>query len=129
METLAQWHLRPTAVESGQAIKLALNRPQKTAERRQCGTHPIPGGGQPRLNILLAEDHAVSQKLVVRLLEKRGHGVVVANTGQAALAAWECEQFDLILVDVQMPETDGFEVTAAIRQEERRTGGHTLSSP
>jgi signal transduction histidine kinase/DNA-binding response OmpR family regulator len=77
-----------------------------------------------RLHVLLAEDNVVNQRLAVRLLEKRGHTVVVANNGREALAALEREPFDLVLMDVQMPEMDGFEATAAIRARERATGAH-----
>jgi len=77
-----------------------------------------------RLKILLAEDNAVNQQLAVRLLEKRGHRVVVAGNGMEALAALAEQTFDLILMDVQMPELDGFSATAAIRARERATGGH-----
>lgn len=59
------------------------------------------------LRILVAEDNLVNQRLVVRLLEKRGHRVVVAANGKEALAALERESFDIILMDVQMPEMDG----------------------
>ncbi len=76
------------------------------------------------LRVLLAEDNAVSQRLTVRLLEKRGHTTVVAATGKEALAALEREPFDLVLIDVQMPEMDGFEATAAIREREKTTGHH-----
>ncbi len=75
-------------------------------------------------HILLAEDNAVNQKLAVRMLEKRGHTVAVANDGREALAALENESFDLVLMDVQMPEMDGFEATAAIREKESATGEH-----
>jgi CheY-like chemotaxis protein len=81
----------------------------------------VPPGRQ-RLRILLAEDNAVNQKLAIRLLEKRGHTVVVAGHGKEALAALERERFDAVLMDVQMPEMDGFEATAAIRARERSTG-------
>jgi PAS domain S-box-containing protein len=76
------------------------------------------------LKILLAEDNAVNQFLAVRLLEKRGHAVVVAETGKAALEALEKQTFDLVLMDVQMPEMDGFEATAAIREGEKKSGRH-----
>ncbi len=74
------------------------------------------------LSVLLAEDNLVNQRLAVRLLEKRGHRVVVAATGLEALKAMEKETFDLVLMDVQMPEMDGLEATAAIRKKEKGTG-------
>ena len=77
-----------------------------------------------RLRVLLAEDNAVNQTLAVRLLEKRGYTVTVAVNGRDALAAFEKESFDVILMDIQMPEMDGFEATAAIRVREKSTGGH-----
>jgi CheY-like chemotaxis protein/HPt (histidine-containing phosphotransfer) domain-containing protein len=80
--------------------------------------------GRQRRHILLAEDNPVNQKLLVRLLENQGHTVVVAGNGREALAELEREQFDLILMDVQMPEIDGLQATAAIRQKEQQTGTH-----
>jgi PAS domain S-box-containing protein len=73
------------------------------------------------LRVLLAEDNAVNQKLAVRLLERRGHAVVIAADGREALAAVEKERFDLVLMDLQMPEMNGFEATAAIRRREEST--------
>jgi CheY-like chemotaxis protein len=71
------------------------------------------------LRVLMAEDNAVSQKLVTRLLEKRGYSVVAVADGHQALAALEREPFDVVLMDVQMPSMGGFEATAAIRRRER----------
>jgi PAS domain S-box-containing protein len=80
--------------------------------------------GTRKLRVLLAEDNAVNQKLASRLLEKQGHHVTVAPNGHEALAALDRESFDAVLMDVQMPEMDGFETTAAIRARERDTGRH-----
>jgi CheY-like chemotaxis protein/HPt (histidine-containing phosphotransfer) domain-containing protein len=76
------------------------------------------------LHILLVEDNPVNQRLAVRLLEKRGHAVVVANNGKEALAMLAKESFALVLMDVQMPEMDGFTATKIIRQQEESTGAH-----
>jgi PAS domain S-box-containing protein len=70
------------------------------------------------LQVLLAEDNVVNQKLARRMLEKEGHHVTIAETGRHAVAAWETGAFDLVLMDVEMPEMDGFEATAAIRRRE-----------
>jgi two-component system sensor kinase len=78
---------------------------------------------RPR-RILLAEDGIVNQQVARELLESRGHQVVVVSNGRAAVEAVERERFDLVLMDVQMPEMDGFEATAAIRQKEQATGNH-----
>jgi CheY-like chemotaxis protein len=78
-----------------------------------------PAGAPTRvLRILLVEDHPVNQMFAARLLEKRGHQVAVAANGREAVAAVARDHYDLILMDVQMPEMDGFEATAAIRNGE-----------
>jgi two-component system sensor histidine kinase/response regulator len=76
------------------------------------------------LRVLVAEDNAVNQRLARRLLEKRGHQVVVAANGREALEAIEAHTFDLVLMDVQMPELDGFEATAALRAKEAGRAWH-----
>jgi two-component system sensor histidine kinase/response regulator len=89
---------------------------------------PLPTERQPRegdtYKILLAEDNRINQKLAVALLEKHGHEVVVAETGQEVLDLHGTQPFDLILMDVQMPEMNGFEATTLIRQLEEKTGMH-----
>jgi signal transduction histidine kinase/DNA-binding response OmpR family regulator len=74
------------------------------------------------LNVLLAEDNPVNQLLAQRLLVKQGHSVTVVPTGRKALEALDQRDFDLVLMDVQMPEMDGFEASAAIREGEKGTG-------
>jgi signal transduction histidine kinase/ligand-binding sensor domain-containing protein/CheY-like chemotaxis protein len=73
--------------------------------------------------ILLAEDNPVNQMLALRLLNKRGYSVVIAANGVEALAAFERQCFDVVLMDIQMPEMGGLEATAEIRARERRSGG------
>ncbi len=76
------------------------------------------------LRVLLVEDNAVNQKVASRLLERQGHSVRVADNGRAALDALEGAEFDLVLMDVQMPEMDGLAATAAIRRREGGSGRH-----
>ena len=76
------------------------------------------------LKILLAEDNPINQKLAIRLLEKRGHQVTVVNNGRQAVAAMETHTYDLVLMDVQMPEMDGLEATRLVREREKVIGTH-----
>ncbi|MBS1810998.1 MAG: response regulator [Acidobacteria bacterium] len=76
------------------------------------------------LHILIAEDNPINQKLAVRVLQKQGHTSVVANNGREALEMWEQQPFDVILMDVMMPEMDGLVAASEIRQREKVTGQH-----
>jgi two-component system sensor histidine kinase/response regulator len=82
-------------------------------------------GAAPFLRVLVAEDNPVNQRLTVRLLEKRGHRVQVAANGLEAVQALKKSRFDLVFMDVQMPEMSGAEATEVIRQNEESSGRHT----
>jgi PAS domain S-box-containing protein len=79
---------------------------------------------RPQLRILLVEDNSVNQLLALRLLEKYGHAVTIATNGKKALDALKTGTFDLVLMDIQMPEMNGWEATRAIREDEQATGEH-----
>jgi signal transduction histidine kinase/CheY-like chemotaxis protein len=106
------------------AIKVVLGSPAVTEEQPSVITIHSLRESRGRLRILLVEDNRVNQAVATRLLEKRGHKVVVAGNGRAALEALEKETPDLVLMDVQMPEMDGLQATAAIREGELKTGKH-----
>jgi PAS domain S-box-containing protein len=106
------------------AILEALGKPCGALERAPLVTRHYLRETQKAAHILLAEDNAVNQMLVTRLLEKRGLSVTATGNGKEVLAALEKQSFDLVLMDVQMPEMDGFEATALIREREKSTGGH-----
>ena len=82
------------------------------------------GAALPPMRILLAEDNPVNQKVASRFLEKNGHSICIASNGLAAVEAAGREAFDVILMDVQMPEMDGFQATAAIRASEAGNARH-----
>ena len=110
--------------------------PSDDPDRRQVVTRHSLREGRRKLRILLAEDNKVNQMVAARLLEKRGHTVVIAGNGREALAALDepaSGAFDLILMDVQMPDMDGFEATGIIRAREtilrRASADHRHDGP
>jgi len=103
-----------------------LQDPAKVTGNKSTGTSvPAVRAVTPPLKILLAEDNQVNQMLVVKLLEGKGHSVLVTQTGKEALECFEKQTFDLVLMDVQMPEMDGFEATAAMRELEKAMARRT----
>jgi PAS domain S-box-containing protein len=104
------------------ASRATSDESQTECHETQERPDPIPADGG--LRILVAEDHPVNQKVAVRMLEHLGHSVVVAPDGRMALAVLEAGEFDLVLMDLQMPEMDGFEAVRMIRAREATTGKH-----
>jgi PAS domain S-box-containing protein len=91
--------------------------------RENLSAQPPRGDGTTRkLRVLLAEDNVVNQRVMVGILSRQGHTVVLAGNGKEALAALDREPFDLVLMDVQMPEMDGLEATGVFRRREQGTG-------
>jgi PAS domain S-box-containing protein len=132
---------QPADVSQCQALGISayLTKPVKQSElfdaiisvlsprkqRTSLASRPRRGSStRRRLKLLLAEDNAVNQMLATRILEKLGHHVTVVSNGRDAVSKAQASRFDLIIMDVQMPEMDGFEATAAIREWEKTTGKH-----
>jgi len=122
-------------------IAALLKRPVRECELRSAMMAALPrpgakltassdegpaGTGGSRLRVLLAEDNVVNQRVGQRLIEKLGHSVVVVSDGRQAVRAVEEREFDVVFMDVQMPELDGIEAATAIREKERTSGKHQV---
>jgi two-component system sensor histidine kinase/response regulator len=110
--------IRPTGLESPAHVEALPGGKELIVDVRDHASHAM--------RILLAEDNRVNQEVAIRLLKKRGHHVVLATNGHQALDALAQQRFDLVLMDVQMPEMDGIEATMAVREKEKLTGLHQV---
>jgi CheY-like chemotaxis protein len=106
------------------AVQSVLSNEKNNHPIQNLAIASSPAGSRAALRIFLGEDNRINQDVAVKLLAKSGHSVVAANNGKEVLAAHKSERFDLIIMDVQMPEMGGFEATALIREREKATGEH-----
>jgi CheY-like chemotaxis protein len=106
------------------AISTAVRRATETASRKTSLADAAAPKDARSSQVLLAEDNLVNQTLATILLEKQGYSVTVVSDGKQALAALDKSKFDIVLMDIQMPELDGIGATAAIRAKEKETGFH-----
>ena len=112
-----------TPTELRDAILLTLGHEDEDTDAPLVTRHRIREAWDT-LHILLAEDDRVNQLLATHILERLGHTLCLAETGREALDLLEEEDFDLVLMDIEMPEMDGVEATRQIREREATEGGH-----
>jgi two-component system, sensor histidine kinase and response regulator len=113
--------LRPVCAD---ALTALVTRAATDAPPEPSATSATSGPQRRSLRVLVAEDNVVNQKLAMAMLERLGHRAVLAADGQQAVTAYEQENFDVVLMDMQMPELDGLQATRAIREIETLRGGH-----
>jgi signal transduction histidine kinase/CheY-like chemotaxis protein len=106
-------------------VTTTFRRARSSATQPATEAVPVRASDEvPPLRVLLVEDSHVNERLAVGLLSCWGHHVTVASNGREAVAAFQPGSFDLVLMDIQMPEMDGLQATEAIREAERQSGGH-----
>jgi len=104
------------------SVRRLMNRKAESLVQQQLAAFPMAQRSRTGLRVLVAEDNPVNRRLAVALLERMGHTPVIVENGREAVREVEQGNFDLVLMDVQMPEVDGLEATAAIRTAERFSG-------
>ena len=122
---IGSYLLKPiTPTELRDAILLTVAREHEPASETHLVTRHSLKEAWQAMHVLLVEDNKVNQKLALHILERLGHVVEVASNGREAVEILETKDFDLVLMDIQMPEMGGIEATAKIREREAAEGGH-----